>query len=305
MKCAIVFLALFAVSQAAFTVPLSQQARPILSDAIAKMRLTSRSSLNFREIDVADNIVTNLQNQADALLNQIENALNHGQQVANTVVTQFHETVAQLQSLGGEAHGSASGILSGLLEGLGGIFGNLFGGSTGRDGVITDGLTNTVVDLINQWNLEHHISGALNSNIAQYVAGLIQHLGLNSLVQSAVSAVLGEELSEYVLGHFNNDAQRGLFDGVQAIAGQISAASQQLFASLSNTLHQLTTVASSNFQQLQTLATQFAQQAATQAHATVSEAAQNFLDFLKPYQQDLGSLYNQVVSQVGAIVNQI
>jgi hypothetical protein len=303
MKCAIVFVALFAVSQAAFTSRLSQQAKPILNDAVAKMRLTSRSSLNFREIDVADNIISSLQNQADSLLNQIESALNHGQQVANTVVTQFQQTVAQLQSLGAEVHGSASGILGSLLQGLGGIFGNLFGGA-GKSGVVTDNLSQTVVDLINQWNLEHHISGALNSNIAQYVAGLISSLGLNNLVQNAVSALLGEDLSAYILGHFN-DAQRGLFDGLQAIAGQVSAASQQLFASLSNTLQQITSVASSNFQQLQALASQFAQEGLAQAHSTVSEAAQNFLDFLKPYQQDLGALYNQVVAQVGSIVNQI
>jgi ElaB/YqjD/DUF883 family membrane-anchored ribosome-binding protein len=302
MKCAIVFLALVAVSQAAFTShKLTQQARPILNDAVLKMRTAGRSA-NFRESQLTDSIISNLEQQAQSLLDQIENALNHGQNVAANVVSQFQQTVAHLQALGTETHGAASAALQNFLTGIGGIFGNIFGGQKGRS---EDPITDQLTALIESFNVEHHVSGVLNNNIIQYVAGLIHNLGLNNLVHSAIAAVLGQDVANYISDHFTSVQGRGLFDGVQNIAGQVSAATQQLIASLTNTFQQVTAAAQQNFQHLQALATQFAQEATAQAHATVTAAASDFLNFLKPYQQDLGELYNNVVAQVGQIVNSI
>lgn len=293
MKCAIVLLALVAVSQAAFTSKLSQRAHPILSDAITKMHsAVGRSS--FREGEVTNSIIDALQVHADNLLNQIDSAVQTGQAVAASLVEQFQETVAQLQALGANVHAGASGILSNLLASLGGIFGGLFGGKSGVVG-------QTIIDLVNQWNLDHHISNALNSNIAQWIATAINSLGMSPLLQNAITTVLGEDLANYILGHFNAGG-KGLFDGISSVASSLTAAAQQALANIGNTISQIVAVASSNFEQLQQIATQFAQEALAQAATTASEAAQQFLDFIKPYQQDLGALYEQVVAQVSTII---
>lgn len=84
--------------------------------------------------------------------------------------------------------------------------------------------------------------------------------------------------------------------------GQIQAASQQVAADVQALVQQLTATAGGAFNQVHALALDFVNSAQTQIHVTISHAADKMIDFLKPYQQSLGGLYEQAVSQVAGLV---
>lgn len=264
MKVAIIALfACVAVSQAAFTANLVQRAQPALSQALFKVRLASGRS------DFQTPLVEQLQGHAEDLLNQIQSAVNTGQEIATNVVSQLQDTWAQLQALGSNVVSSGGDILSNL---FGGIFGGLFGGKS----------LSGIVDFVQNFS----ISDTINSLLA-YAQNLVSQLNLPQLLQSAAAAL------------FNQLTGRGFFSDVW---NQVSAFGSAAWESIQSIISNVTTVASSAFDNVQALASSFVQEAATNIHSITTEAATEFLNFLRPYQQDLGALYDQVVAQVQTIM---
>lgn len=258
------------------------------------MRSTT-SAVSFRQNDIIGQIIDNIQTTAQSVVSQIEAAVNQGQQLGAHIVSQFQTTVSQLQLLGSDIHSSASAILQTFLQGVGGIFGGQ------SRGVTNEVVGSAVYHLMNQWNLDHHVTGALNNNIVQWIAALIARLGVSSLVQNAVSAVIGSQMTTFIFDHFDDDS-RSFLSSLQGVFGQVSSASQQLLATIGQSIQQLTNVAQENFQQLQILATDFASGSIVQVQTTVNDAASEFLTFLTSYQQGLGNIYGEVVAQVGVLV---
>jgi phage-related protein len=265
MKCAIIFLfACVAVSQAAFSANLVQRAQPALSQALFKIRLASRAS------EIQTPLVQQLEEQANELLNQIQNAVATGQNIASSVVDQLQNTYSQLADLGSSVVANGQNILSNL---FGNIWGTLFGNSKSLSGV---------VNFVQNFDL----NAAIQSLLA-YAQNLVNQLNLPQLLQNAASHLFAQLQG------------RGVFSDVW---NQVQAAGQQAWAAIQNVISNVTTVAGSAFNQVQALAQSFVSEASTEITTITSQAATEFLNFLKPYQQDLGALYNQVVAQVGAIV---
>lgn len=262
MKVAIIALfACVAVSHAAFTANLVQRAQPAVSQALFKVRLATGRS------DLQTPLMQQLEEHANNLLEQINSAVQTGQQMASNAVQQLQDTWAQMQALGANVMESGSGILSNL---LGGLFGGLFGGK---------GLIGDAVNFVQNFDLQ----GTIQSLLA-YAENLVAQLNLPHLLQSAVSALFGG---------------RGFFSDAW---NQISSIGSAAWESMQTMFNQVTAVAGSAFNQVQNMASAFVQEASVNISAITTEAATNFLNFLKPYQQDLGALYEQVAAQVGAIM---
>lgn len=265
MKVAIIALfACVAVSQAAFTANLVQRAQPALSQALFKVRLAAGRS------DLQTPLVQQLQEHATDLLNQINNAVETGQEIAGNVVSQLQSTWAQLQALGSNVVESGSGILSNL---LGGLFGGLFGGKSRSIGAI--------VDFVQNFSLSDTINGLLT-----HAQNLVAQLNLPQLLQSAVSAL------------FSQLTGRGFFSDVW---GQISAIGSTAWENIQSIFTTVTNVAGTAFDNVQQLASAFVSDAASNISTITSEAATDFLNFLRPYKEDLGALYDQVAVAVGQI----
>jgi len=298
MKFVIVLLALVVASQAAFTSSISQQAKPIIQDAVIKMHAVAKTS-SLRENDLINAIINGIQLQTEHVIAQVENALNAGQQIAAGIVDQIQSTVQNLQTIGAQAAETATSVVNNLLNNIHGLFNGLFNNGRAEGGI----LTQTIQDLINQFNVEHHVSNALTNPftqlIAQYVANILNTLGFTPVVETAIASVLGQDLADWIFGHFN---QRSLFDGFSGLAGQISAATQQVIASVQSTVQQFAAVATQNFVQLQELVAQALEQVTTQVHGNLVEACNELLATLKPFQQQLGGLYQQTVDQINSLL---
>jgi phage-related protein len=265
MKCAVIFLfACVAVSQAAFTANLVQRAQPALSQALFKVRLASRAS------EIQTPLVQQLEQQANQLLEQIENAVTTGQNIASSVVTQLQDTYSQLAALGSSVVANGHSILSNL---FGNIWGSLFGNGKSLSGV---------VNFVQNFDL----NAAIQSLLA-YAQNLVNQLNLPQLLQNAASALFAQ-----IQG-------RGVFSDIW---NQVQAAGQQAWTAIQNIISNVTTVAGSAFNQVQALAQSFVSEATTEITTITSQAATDLLNFLKPYQQDLGALYDQVAAQVASIV---
>jgi hypothetical protein len=265
MKCAIiVLLACVAVSQAAFTANLVQRAQPALSQALFKVRLASRAS------DIQTPLVQQLEQQANELLSQIQSAVTTGQAIANSVVSQLQDTYAQLSALGSNIISNGQSILSNL---FGNIWGTLFGENKSLSGV---------VNFVQNFDL----NAAIQSLLA-YAQNLVNQLNLPQLLQNAASHL------------FSQLQGRGIFSDVW---NQVSAAGQEAWAAIQNVISSVTTVAGDAFSQVQALAQSFVSEATTEISTITSQAATDLLNFLRPYQQDLGALYDQVAAQVATII---
>jgi phage-related protein len=265
MKCAAIFLfACVAVSHAAFTANLVQRAQPALSQALFKVRLASRAS------EIQTPLVQQLEQQANQLLEQIENAVTTGQQIASSVVSQLQDTYNQLASLGSSVVANGQSILSNL---FGNIWGSLFGHGKSLSGV---------VNFVQNFDL----NAAIQSLLA-YAQNLVNQLNLPQLLQNAASALFAQLQG------------RGVFSDIW---NQVQAAGQQAWAAIQSVISNVTTVAGNAFNQVQALAQSFVSEATTEITTITSQAASDFLNFLKPYQQDLGALYDQVAAQVTSII---
>jgi ElaB/YqjD/DUF883 family membrane-anchored ribosome-binding protein len=295
MRSVILLLTLVAASQAGFTGSISQQAKPIIQDAVFKMRAVSRTS-TFRENEVVNAIINGIQLQTEHVISQIDNALAAGQALANDIVGQIQSTVQNLHVVGQHAVTSVANVVNHFLSSLHALLAD----QGQADGRADGALSQTIMDLINQFNLEHHVVSAWNHPVTQtmvnWAASLIQALGFSDVAQTAVSAVLGQDLAAYIFGQLNS---RGLFDD---LAAQISAATQQIVANVQATVQQFATVVSENYAQLQALVAETVQQVATQTHENLEAACNQLLETLKPFQEQLGALYQQTVDQIHALL---
>jgi len=263
MKVAIiVLLACVAVSQAAFTANLVQRAQPALRQALFKVRLAGGRS------DLQTPIGQALADHANELLANIQNAVSTGQQIATSVVNELTSTWEQMQALGSNVMGAGQDILGNLMSGLG----NLFGGMFGRQKSI-----GAIVDFVQNFDLQATIDGLL-----AHAQNLVSQLDLGQMLQS-------------VLGHLMG---RGMFADMW---NQISATAGNAWEAMQNMVGQITTVAGNAMTTVQTMAQEFVTEATENIHSMTTQAANDFLAFLKPYQTDLGTLYDQVVAQVSQI----
>jgi hypothetical protein len=121
-----VFLAVAVAYVAGSTGSLVSRARPLFNDARIK------SVNGFRDGDAGNQLQTQLvvalQQQAEAILNQIDNAIQTGQQTVNTVVSEFQQAIAQLQAAGSDAVQNGQQIVQNL---IGSLLSNIFGGNKG------------------------------------------------------------------------------------------------------------------------------------------------------------------------------
>jgi hypothetical protein len=261
MKVAVVVLLGFlAVSNAAFTGNLVQQAQPLLRQALFKIRLVSRA-------DDTSTLVDQLQNHANEIMTQINNALATGQAVAESVVDDLQETLANLQALGSSAISSATEVISNF---LGGLWGSIFGRSKSLSGVV-DFIQNFDINAV----IDHFVNQAQE---------LVAQLDITSLLQNAIASLFG----------------RGVFGD---IISQVQAAGTQAWEQLTNVIQQVTNVAGSAFAQVQAMAQDFVNNAQSAIQTMTSQAATQFLAVLKPFASQLGGLYEQVQAQLAGLLN--
>jgi hypothetical protein len=278
---ALCVLALAAVAQASFSGSLVQKAQPALTQAMFKVRLAASTSRASNK-ELQTQIVSALQEQANSLLSQIQTAVTAGQEIAQSVVSQLSETYAQLQALGSNVVSNGQAILSNLLSNIWSIFGS-------RNQRFLSGLVDwvsniSVTDILNQ--------------VAGYATALVNQLNVESLLQLALGSVLPQPIANLIVNQLTA-ANRGVFGDLwTSISNGASEAWNQIvdFASV------VGNVASSAFSNVQQLASEFVSSALNEASTISTQAAQQLLDFIRPYQQDLGVLYDQVVAQVNQII---
>jgi len=130
---AVLLLAFVAVSQAAFTANLVKQAQPALAQAMFKVRLAA-SSNRADDDGMQTDLVATLQQHAQDLLEQIQTAVNAGQEIVGNVAEELQNTIAQLSALGSNILSNGQGILSNL---FGNLWGHIFGNKSGFANVVS------------------------------------------------------------------------------------------------------------------------------------------------------------------------
>jgi len=114
----------------------------------------------------------------------------------------------------------------------------------------------------------------------------------------ALNAVLPSNVAAHVINALGFNTNKGIFsDAWNAISDAGSAAWGHITDVASN-IWNLTSGAFTNVSQL---ALNFIQEAHSNATTITSQAATDFLEFLRPYKEDMGALWDQVVESVGQI----
>jgi len=270
-------LAFVAVAHSAFTGNLVQQAQPALAQAMFKVRLAASSSRNSKG-EIQTQIVSALQDTANSLLSQVQNAVTAGQEIAQQVVSHFSNTIAELQALGQNIYQNGEAILSGFLSNFWSIFGSqrFVGG---------------FIDWVNDFS----VTSVLNQ-VASAATAAVNSLNIASLLELALSYVIPAPIANLIVGQLTS---RGFFGDIWT---SVSNGASVAWAEISEIASNISHIASSAFANVQQLASDFATQSFAEATAITTEAAQQFLAFLRPYQQDLGVLYEQVLVQVNQIM---
>jgi len=280
--------AFVAVSQAAFTANLVQQAQPALAKAMFKIRLAAKST----NVNSAfhDELATAIQNQANDLLSQISNLVDAGYQVAQTFHSHLAGTLAELQSLSPErVVVTAGAVITAAVSGAVGaavstVLGWLFGKSDRFLGTIIDFISNTsLTDILNA--------------IATQATNAVNSLDLTNLLANGIGAIIPEPIATLITNQLG--LTRGFFGDLWTSISNGASSAWEHITGIASSMWDAATV---SFAQVQQMASAFASNAWSEATAITSEAAQQFLDFLKPYQQDLGNLYDQVSAQVSQIL---
>jgi predicted PurR-regulated permease PerM len=266
---AVILFACLAVSNAAFTANLVQRAQPALNQAMFKLRLaTGRADDN----GLQTSLFQQLQQEANDLMEQISAATSQGMAVASEVTQHLSDVVNQMQSLASSAASSVVDIVSSFWNNL---TGSLFGGK-GRSGLFSGLIDNVAVA----------INGVLAQTI-QHAQNLVAQLNLPNLLNQALNNL------------FSQITGRGIFGN---LFGSIAEAGSNAWNAITSIFSSAVSVAGDSFNAVQAMATEFVTEAAQNIHGITTDAANDFLAFLKPYQQDLGTLYDQVagvVSQIG------
>lgn len=287
---ALCLFACVAVSHAAFSGSLVQQAKPLVNQAMFKIRLAtvSRSSDGAQ---LQTEIVAGLQAHIDNLLSQIESGVEIATGVYDDILAQIQQTQSEIAALAGGVSAHVTEIVSSLLENLNNLWGSIFGKAVNQKGLF---------DFLGSFDLE-----AIIQQIKDHIHGLVSQIDILAVAQTVLSEHLNlpGPIVSFILGHLDgllNNNSRGLFDTVwQHLSGltaslveQIQTIAQSLIAS-----------GTQSFNQIQALAQQFVDHAQTEAAEITGAAAQQLLEFLAPYQQDLGALWEQVQSQVAGIIS--
>ncbi|XP_055332213.1 uncharacterized protein LOC129584126 [Paramacrobiotus metropolitanus] len=139
-------------------------------------------------------------------------------------------------------------------------------------------LTQAIVDLINQFNLEHQITGTLSNTVIQMVAGIIHSLGFSPMAQGAVSALLGEDLAHFVFEQFQ-------------LGARSSGDAQHRLSPIADMLQQMSQALTPVLQQMQELVLQVVKDVLQEIYAN---AAPVVSDFLNAFQSTLSVPSNQL-----------
>jgi hypothetical protein len=145
------------------------------------------------------------------------------------------------------------------------------------------------------------------SEVVDWAQTMANQLGLGGLIHQVIIGVMGEDLGYMIIDALGSG--RGFFgDAWNTISGVASNAWDSLSSNVVSIAQHIGNVATQTFQSaaekfeiIKKLAQAFIQGGITTAQLATQHAAQEFIDFLAPYQQDMGNLYHQVVSQVSAI----
>lgn len=276
MKVAVlVLLACVAASQAAFSGKLVDRAQPLLNQAMFKIRLTTRSSSGMNT-----EIIAALQEQVNHVLAQIESGVAIAEGVYNGLVQQLASLQSELSGFISGGGQQLSEIASNLLEGLGNIWSSIFGRS---------------------------VAGRINlDTIIDYVQNLIGSLDIPALIhQVAAHFNIPPYIAQMIIDNFLSNKRihgKGLFDG---ISGWISGGASAIWGPFAEFFTEFMAQGTNQLEAVQALAQQFLNQAIAQGQSMAGDAAQQVLDFLAPYAQDLGNLWTQIEAQVNGIVGQI
>jgi phage-related protein len=145
------------------------------------------------------------------------------------------------------------------------------------------------------------------SEVVNWAQNLAAQLGLGGMIHQVIIGVVGEELGYLIIDALGSG--RGFFgDAWNSISGVASSAWASLSQGvvsvgqyIANVATQVYQSAAEKFEVIKQLAMAFIQGGITTAQLATQQAAQEFLDFIAPYQADLGNLYTQVVSQITSI----
>ena len=267
-----------------------------------------------------------LQGQLNQVMGQIQDAISHGQTVAQSLVDKAKELTNQLKELGGnivtvgqsflnnlltQGHGMLQGLLGGL--GIGKRSGNWISvggtgygkrsgnwisvGGTGygrRDilGDLLNGVVNTVVQQLNPANLLQTLLGGLLGGLGKRDA-----LGdlLNGVVGTLVNALNPQNLLQNLLGGLLGGlGKRSMWNALTDTIGQIISHLSDKFADFKDWVTTVTgqgiNVVQGHITNIKQLATEFVSHAKELSAQTVQEA----IDYFRPYKEDLGTLWNQI-----------
>jgi hypothetical protein len=354
MKVLIILALAVAAASASFSGSFSQQAKPLLQQAISKIQADlaiHKPARNSAEAGFQTEFINALNNQAQDIINVIENGVNAAQTIAQTVVSSFHSAISQLQAVGANVIENGQNIISNLVSN---IWGSIFGSnsralSPALSAIVAQVASNPeFVNLVHQSSFyqclsaggivvthaylqqlsasgqlgagllqDPVIAGCVNqagglhdlisgSEVVNWAQNFAAQLGLTSLIDSVILQVAGEELGYLIIDALQS---RGFFGDIW---GSISDTASNAWNSLSSGVvsagQYIASVASQawqsaqeKFEAIKQLAIAFVQGGITTAQLATQQAAQEFIDFIAPYQADLGQLYTQVVSQVTAI----
>jgi polyhydroxyalkanoate synthesis regulator phasin len=299
---ALCLFACVAVSHAAFSGSLVQQAKPLVDQAMFKMRFASVSrSAEGSQFQTA--LVAGIQEHITSLLGQIEAGAAIVSQIQTQVQTAITTAVGSLAEIAQGVSGQVTGVVGHVQEVVGtfiqsiqGLFGSFFAQAIGQKGV---------------WDI---LTGGFDlQTIIQNIKDLIaQHIG-GLDIQAIINSVLGElglpqGVIDTLTGFLTSvlpGQQRGLWDSIGGWWGQLTGAAAQAWAQLSAQMSviidHVVATGQASVHQIQEFATQFIEDATAHATTISADAADQILAFLEPYQHDLGGLWQQVLQTVSSI----
>lgn len=278
MKVAILFLFAFvAVSQAAFTVNLVQRAQPVLAKTFiqARMQLRVRSDEGLQTT-----LFQTLQEHANTLLEQIQTSIANGVEVAQNVYDSFFATVEELQNLGSNAIDAVTSI-------LGNFFGGLFGGSKRA-------LDLSVITQVLQGLGLDDILGGLFS----HVASLIAQLEIPAFIEGALSAILSNDVVQQILSALFGRS-RGFFGD---LINNLTAAAQNLASQVAGFVSQIQDTLAAGLSSVAQIAQQIITDAQSQIGTITEQAANQLIEALAPFANDLGVIYEQAVAAINSLI---
>jgi len=258
-------------------------------------------AVNEVEDDVKTELGKSLKDALDGVVTKIKDAVDHGQKVAQELVDKARDIASKLQELGGKAAKEAQTLLESLKEKAGSLLGkileSLFGTKEKRE--VEEGLDlNSLLTKV-----KDALVGNLNfDDIVEYIQKLFGNASalaknfIETLKQKGVEAL--QSLVEKVLNVFGGKDTRDLKDIANKVTDFFSGlgkAAQEKFAEFAGWIRDLITqgkeLAGEKLEKLKAVAREVLEHANT----LKEEVAREALEFLRPYKDQLGSLFGEVV----------